>query len=66
MHAWGDLMSNNHTSEVVHCTVCGAWAEVSSGTLRGYDLRHAELCKVPPIEDCPNLRAAVNRAKPKA
>jgi len=60
-----ELMNDSHTSEAAHCAVCGAWAEVRSGALQGYKLRDAQLCKVPPIEDCPNMLAAINRAKPK-
>ncbi len=59
-------MKDSRTSEVAHCMLCGAWAEVRSGTLQGYNLRDTELCKVPPIEDCPNMLAAVNKAKLKA
>lgn len=58
-------MNDIRASEVAHCSVCGARAEVRFGSPQAYDFHDAELCQVRPIEDCPNMLAAINRARPK-
>ena len=47
------------------CTKCGALADVETDIV-GFNQRDVELCKHPPIENCPDMKTAIREAKPKA
>ncbi len=45
------------------CTECGALADVEPEII-SFNQRGAELCKHPPIEQCPQMKAAIEDATP--
>ena len=58
-------MTDKRAFRFACCTECGALADVEPD-LVGFNQRDVELCKHPPIEQCPDMKVAINDAKPTA
>jgi hypothetical protein len=47
------------------CAKCGAWADLDRGEI-SLNMRDAAICENPPITECPDMKAAIENAAPKA
>jgi hypothetical protein len=58
-------MVNRQVFKGARCAVCGASADVEKD-LVGFHQRDVALCKHPPIETCPEMKAAISETEAKA
>jgi hypothetical protein len=58
-------MSDKGTFKFACCPRCGALADVEA-TIIGLNERDVERCKNPPIQNCPDMKAAIKDAESEA